>query len=236
MAALLVVILLVQEGACQGEAAERVASGTALANAFDLAGAADQYARASRLGCAGAAAGAEYLRGLAAARAAYAAGGSPESLEPVKRAVAALDALDAGLPGPAEVSRFVLMAAAASAQSERDEMALLLEHALRLEAIQLAAGQPGAPAVTAHEAAGDLWLQVHRYEEARRAYDTAAGRVGRTPRVVLGLARTASRLKDEATACREYRALIEGWGTARDEPAEIREARMYIRQPACEAA
>ena len=49
----------------------------------------------------------------------------------------------------------------------------------------------GAPIVSAYEVAGDLWLQVHRFDDARRAYVTAAEQVGSTRRVTLGLARTA---------------------------------------------
>jgi len=129
-----------------------------------------------------------YARGWAAARAAYAQGGSTESLQPVRDAVATLDRNGGNTPGPAQVARLVLLAAAAAAQSERDEMAIFLDEAVRLEALQFAAGQPGAPGVSAHEAAGDLWLQVHRFDDARAAYQRAASVLGMTPRIARSLA------------------------------------------------
>ncbi|HLG55160.1 MAG TPA: hypothetical protein VI485_07505 [Vicinamibacterales bacterium] len=99
--------------------------------------------------------------------------------------------------------------------------------------MRLSAGLPGTPMITAHEAAGDLWLQVHRYEDARRAYVRAAERIGATPRVTLGLARTAARLGDMAAACTQYRALVTSWKEAAAEPPEISEARTFLLQPAC---
>jgi hypothetical protein len=61
--------------------------------------------------------------------------------------------------------------------------------------------------ITAHEAAGDLWLQVYRYDDARRAYMKAAERIGVTPRITLGLARLAVRIEAVATACKQYQSL-----------------------------
>ena len=136
-----------------------------------------------------------YARGWDAARAAYAQGGSAESLQPVRDAIAALDRGGANVPGPAQIARLVLLAAAAAAQSERDEMAIFLDQAVRLEALQLAAGQPGAPGMTAHEAAGDLWLQVHRFDDAREAYERAAAVLGMTPRIARALADVNARQK-----------------------------------------
>ena len=123
---------------------------------------------------------------------------------------------------------------AAASQYERDEMALYLAEATRIEALLLAARQPGAPFISAHEMAGDLWLQVHRFEDARRAYALAAERVGRTPRVRLGLARVAVRLQEPALACQEYRWLLDAWGDRTEAPPEITEAREYLSsEPGC---
>jgi hypothetical protein len=137
--------------------------------------------------------------------------------------------------GETQIVRFVLQAAIAASQSEREEVALLIEHAIDLEAQRRSAGLSGAPAVAAVEVAGDLWLQVHRYEDARRAYMRAAQRVGRTPRVVLGLARTAVRLSDQAAACTEYQALVAGWRSAGQPPREIVEAQTFLSEPMCQA-
>jgi predicted PP-loop superfamily ATPase len=88
--------------------------------------------------------------------------------------------------------------------------------------------------ITAHEAAGDLWLQVYRYDEARRAYTRAVERLGRTRRTTLGLARVAVRLSDEASACEHYRALVAGWGGG-DASAEIVEARAFVARSSCKS-
>ena len=136
-----------------------------------------------------------YLRGWEAAREAARVGGSPESLAPVREAIAELERLAGGAHGPAEISMFVLRAAADAAQDEREEMALFLAHAVDLEREQLDAGQPGAPAITAHEAAGELWLRVRRYEDALRAYQHARSVVGGTALIESGLARVTDALR-----------------------------------------
>lgn len=175
-----------------------------------------------------------YVHGLIAAREAYRFGGSPESLEPVQLAMAEL-ASRAGAVPAAEIARVVLQAASSAAQSEREEMGLLLEYALTLEGKARSAGLPGAPIVSADEVAGDLWLQVHRFDDARRAYVTAAGQVGSTRRVTLGLARTASRLADLPAACDQYRTLVSGWPKTGGEPPELTEARTFLRRSECRA-
>ena len=74
-----------------------------------------------------------YLRGLIAAREAYRYGGSPESLEPVKLAIAQLASTKSRTRALQRSRESSCMAASAAAQSEREEMGLLLEHALNLE-------------------------------------------------------------------------------------------------------
>jgi hypothetical protein len=130
-----------------------------------------------------------YMKGWEAARSAFLVGGTAEALAPVREAIAALDRVAAGGHGPAEIARYVLLAAADAAQEERDEMELFLEHAVALEKRQLDARQAAAPGITAHEAAGDLWLQVRRYEDAQKAYERARAVIGSTPRIEAGLAR-----------------------------------------------
>lgn len=136
-----------------------------------------------------------YAKGLADARAAFGKGAPPESLVPVREAIAALLKISEERPGQAEIARLTLQAAAAGAQSEREEMALYLDQATRMEVLQLEAKQPGAPGVSALEVAGDLWLQVFRYDEAIKAYERAAQYLGETPRLREGLARARARLK-----------------------------------------
>lgn len=227
---LLIALVALQANPCLAEGAPYLASAADRGESFDINGAVEAFFKAAGFGCGEAEIAGHYLKGLAAAREAYGRGGSAESLAPVALAVAAIDARTAVAPGIAPIARLVLRAAAAAAQSERDELALLLDQAIRLEAIQLEAGQPGLPVITAHEAAGDLWLQVHQYEDARRAYLLALDRVGMTPRAALGLARIAARLNDSANACARYQTLVTWWGSRPGEPPEVAEARSYCPQ------
>ena len=176
-----------------------------------------------------------YLRGLTAAKAAYARGGDDASLAPVRAAIAAAGER-AALGEVAEIVGFVLRAAMAAAQSERDEMAVMLAQALQVERGRGARGQGGAPLITAHEMAGDLWLQVHRYDEAAAAYRIGRAFAGDSPRTTIGLARALARQNQIGAACGEYRRLADQAGALR--PAmkeELGEAEQYLRQPACRA-
>jgi hypothetical protein len=229
----LVLVALAQDTGCEAGAAQRaLRDASSRVAGFDLGGALSWLGTAATLGCLDIEIRTAYLEGLIAARAAYGLGGSDLSLGPVRRSVARLDA--AAGSAPARIAGFVLRAAMAGAQSERDEMALYLEHATALERLQLRAGEPGAPLLSAHEVAGDLWLQVHRYGEAADAYALAAREVGTTPTVRLGLARSAARLRDPATACREYAALIAGRDPDAPEPPEMVEARVFLDREPCE--
>jgi hypothetical protein len=107
-------------------------------------------------------------------------------------------------------------------------MRLYLEAAVQMETLQHAAGQPGAPLVSAAEIAGELWLQVDQYGDAQRAYKEATDRIGSTLRILSGQARSARGLKDTTAACTSYRALLDAWGQRPGLPLEIAEARTYV--------
>lgn len=224
---------LLQPLPCRAEAAQHVAAALARGDVFDLAGAASAYFTAAAKGCIEADVPGHYLRGLMAARDAHAAFAAPGSLAPVRDAIALIDARGGTVPGLPQIARLVLQAAAAAAQSERSELAIFLDQAVRLEALQLEARQPPLPVVTAHEAAGDLWLLVRDYDNARRAYIRAEERIGATPRITLGLARVAARVDDGLNACRHFRTFVWWWGTRSDGPPEVAEARAYLMRPAC---
>ena len=230
MLALLLALSL--QAPCSPEAASLVEQAGVRASEFDLVGAADLLRRAVAAGCGNADVAALYVGGLVDARAAFSQGGSSEALAPVTRAIDALAVLAADRPGPAEIARLTLHAAAAAAQSERDEMRVYLDSAIQMETLQRAAGQTGAPIVSPVEIAGDLWLQIYRYDDARRAYGEAADQRGFTPRISLGLARSHAHAGDVAAACASYRVLLDGWGT-RPDVAEILEGRAYVREHAC---
>jgi hypothetical protein len=174
-----------------------------------------------------------YLRGLSAAKAAYARGGDEASLAPVRAAIASVGER-AALGEVAEIVGFVLRAAMAAAQSERDEMAVMLAQALQVERGRGARGLGGAPLISAHEMAGELWLQVHRYDEAAAAYRVGRAFAGDSPRTTVGLARSLARQNQIGPACEEYRRLAD---QARDlRPAlkeELSEAGQFLRRPEC---
>lgn len=228
-------ILLAQQGTCPPDGVTLLDAAAVRVAEFDLQAAAGQLRHAVTQGCRGAEVAAIYLRGLVDAAEAFRHGGSPESLVPVGQAVAALAAIAQGRPGPAEIARLMLQAAAAASQSERDEMRLYLDSAVSMETLRRAGGLPGAPLVSAAAVAGDLWLQVHRYEEARESYATAAQQTGPSLRVLAGLARAAVRLSDPLAACAAARTLVEQWGPRQAAPPEIREVRAYLDGPACAA-
>ena len=236
MTAIVLALLLAQDPRCTGDAVKLVPSAAQRATLFDLAGAARLLQAATRAGCPGAVVASAYVRGLLAAREAYRFGGSPESLAPVFESITLLKSASRGTNDRAAIAAFVLQAAAAAAQSERDELSLMIEHAVQLEGVLMSANEPGLPMVTAHEVAGDLWLQVHRYDDARRAYERARSRLGMTLRVTLGLARVASRLDATSTACRQYQQLVTLWKEQETDPPEISEARTFLSGPACKGA
>jgi hypothetical protein len=236
MAIALLLLALAQGAQCSPEATALMKTATERAALFDLAGALQRMQAAAMSGCVDARLPAVYLRGWIAARDAYRAGGSPDSLRSVSQSISMLQ--DIGRTGQAQIAALVLQAAAAAAQSERDDLALMINYAIELEDRNLAAKQPGLPMITAHEAAGDLWLQVHRYDDARQAYTKAAARVGSTPRITLGLARLAVRIDALATACKQYQSFVASWkgsGTG-VEPTELSEARAFLTNPACQGA
>jgi hypothetical protein len=201
---------------------------------FDLPGALTLLKEAAGDGsCDEAGAQFEYVEGLLGAKEAARVGGTVESLRDVRSAVHALLWRAAGKGGAWEAASVALQATIAASQYEREEMALYLEHATGLEILQLAAGQRGVPLITALELAGDLWLQVHRFDEARSAYEHAMEQIGRTSRITAGLARAAARLEDLPAACAEYRRLLEWWGARAGTPPEIEEARAYLASPGC---
>ena len=196
------------------------------ADAFDLPGA---LALARTAGdCDEAGGGVELMEGLLGAREAVRTGGTPDSLRDVRSAANALSRRAEGGERRWEVASMMMRAVAAASQYERDEMAIYLAEATRIEVMLRAANMPAVPFISAHELAGDLWMQVHRFEDARTAYQRAADVVGRTGRVRLGLARAAARLVDRQSACREYRSFLEWWGGRGETPAEVMEARTFV--------
>lgn len=231
MLALLLGVLLASQGQCLPASIARLSQASVLASRLDIAGAVALLRDAAD--CDDAKVNGLYLQGLLDAGAAARVGGTAEALAPVRKAIAALEVIAGSQLGPAEIARLTLRAAAAASQTERDEMRLYLESAVRMETLLASIGQRPVLVVPAMEVAGSLWLQVDRYAEAQRAYQDAAKQHGMSLATTFGLARTSSRLGDTATACRGYRAFLEGWGSAFVESPEIVEARTYLSRLEC---
>ena len=141
------------------------------------------------------------MEGWRAARALAPKGGALELLGPVNIRLKELDGIQKMSARYAETA---IRAAVSAAQEERDEMALLLEHARSLSDLMgLGGGTPAEWPLPIDELEGELWLEVDRFAEARDAYDRAT-KLKPTPNAWIGLARSADKLGDRVTACRAY--------------------------------
>ena len=210
-----------------------VAKAAARANEFDLRGALE-IVRTAR-DCDEAAGAVEYLEGLLGAAEAVEKGGTVDSLREVRSAANALSRRAEHGGRRWEAASLAMRALAPASQQERGEMSVYLAEATRIEGMLLTAGLPGAPFITVHELAGDLWLQVHQFAEARAAYEAAASAIGQTPRILLGLAQASARLQDTAAACAAYRSLFEWWDAAprSTTPPELAAARTRAESLGC---
>ncbi len=140
------------------------------------------------------------MEGWVAARELAPRGGALELLGPVNLRLRALD----GLPGvAARYADVAIRAAVSAAQDERDEMEVFLAHARDLSDTMALAGAPAQWPLPIDELAGELWLEVDRYTEAREAY-LRATRVKPTANAWVGLARASDRLGDVVAACAAY--------------------------------
>lgn len=140
------------------------------------------------------------MDGWVAARELAPKGGALELLGPVNLRLRALD----GLPGvAARYADVAIRAAVSAAQDERDEMAVFLAHARDLSDTMALTGAPAQWPLPIDELAGELWLEVDRYLEARDAY-LSATRLKPTANAWVGLARASDRLGDLVSACAAY--------------------------------
>lgn len=174
-----------------------------------------------------------FLQGLVEGRRAAARGGDDASLEPLQVHLAAIQRR--AMPGSAEeIAALVLRAAVAAAQSERDELFAYLSQALQVERSRGARGLPGAPVLSAHEVAGELWLDVHRYDDAVAAFRIARGAAGDSPRLTSGLARALAGRQAMREACSEYQRLAADPDARRPSMVpELAEAERVLAQPSC---
>jgi hypothetical protein len=171
---------------------------------------------------------AAYAAGLAAARTSTP---DPDSRS-MRLARAMLSALEreadsSGRRSIAEVERLSVQAAIAAAQEEREELALLLGHALDLERA-LAEGPIPVLPIPVDELAGDRWLDVDRDRDALRAYLASLVRYPARARSLLGLARASAASGDAVMAREAYRSLLAFWARADADRPELAEAATFL--------
>lgn len=145
------------------------------------------------------------LSGWLDARTLAPAGGAPWLVAPVAAAIEELERV-AGGPAAleAEYAQVAVRAAAAAAQDERAELSLLLTHARDLAERIGARGRRAVWPRPYNLLAGELWLEVDRYDEAREAFERAV-RTAPSPLALAGLGRALSRLNRHEEACRAFR-------------------------------
>ena len=216
----------------QDVCASALAETRALAVRMDVDGAVVRLEVAARTGC-DIEVPIAYLKALTIARDASARGGDEVSLRPLNDLIAVLERR--AQPGSSEeVAVLVIRAAIAAAQSEHDELFAYLSQALQVERARGVQGLAGAPVLTAHEVAGELWLEVHRYDDAEAAFRIARGASGDSPRLLAGLARALARQRSTVDACREYRRLsADASARVPSMQRELAEAEAFLAQPAC---
>jgi len=157
------------------------------------------------------------LAGWVEARRLAATGGAVDSLGAVTKRLDEIRAIaGAGLVLDAEFAEAVVRAAIAAAQDERPEMGLHLDHARDIAARLAEGGRRALWPRPYNLAAGELWLEVDRYEEARAAYDRAAS-FDNGAVALLGLGRALEALGRHSEACLALRKIPATAGAIRQE-------------------
>jgi tetratricopeptide (TPR) repeat protein len=150
------------------------------------------------------------------ARAVAALGGPVERQGPVRRALASLNDLRGGsLDLEVEYADTAIRAAIAAAQDERPEMELLLTHARDLAERLSDRSRRAVWPRPFNLLAGELWLEVDRFEEARAAFERAV-KADAGPVAIVGLARALARLGRHEEACRLWRRVPDDAQTLRE--------------------
>jgi len=136
---------------------------------------------------------------------------------------------------PLGIARHELEAMLSLAKGKPDEA---IEHLKKATAIEesmvLPSGPPGesetdVPPKPSHELFGEILLGLDRPEEAARQFDVALLRMWNRPRSLLGAARAAHRMGEQAKARRSYQALVDTPGGGPDVPG-LAEAKDYLKR------
>lgn len=155
------------------------------------------------------------LLGWVEARRLATSGGAVESQGSARTSLEELERLKGGpIDLEVEYAQIALRAAMAAAQDERSELELLLTHARDLAERLLGRGRKAMWPRPFNLLAGELWLEVDRYEEARAAFERAVKSDGGAVALV-GLARALARLGLHDEACQTYRQAREATASLR---------------------
>ena len=142
------------------------------------------------------------LQGYHEARTVAALGGAADRLGPTRQALEELSKLRGGsLDLEIEYADTAIRAAIAAAQDERAELALLLSHARDLTERLVTRSRRAIWPRPYNVLAGDLWLEVDRFDDARAAFERAV-KADASPLAIVGLSRALVRLGRRDEACR----------------------------------
>lgn len=149
------------------------------------------------------------------ARALARIGGDPAHLGPVKTRLEELRRFASGpLALDAEYASVAVQAAIAAAQDERAELELLLTHARDLAERLALRERPARWPRPFNLLAGELWLEVDRYEDARQAFERAMRSGSSHALAQVGLAESLLGLGQRDDACRLIRQVRDAAGDA----------------------
>lgn len=146
------------------------------------------------------------------------------------RAIGADGAYNATARGMLEIRELEIAAVAASVKKDHAGAVELMKRATALEeAMPPPSGPPGL-VKPSHELFGELLLKAGKPDEAAAQFRAAMLRQPNRARSLLGMARAAAAMGDNAAARSAYGKLIEQWKQADEELPELREARDYLRK------
>jgi tetratricopeptide (TPR) repeat protein len=119
---------------------------------------------------------------------------------------------------------------AAEAGGDADRALAKLKEAVRIEDSIDDLSQPPYPVIPATELAGSLLLDFNRPAEAVLYFQKTLKRTPNRPKAILGLARAAQSMGDNATAIERYREFLAVWNDADPDRAEVSTAKKFLTE------
>ena len=119
---------------------------------------------------------------------------------------------------------------AAEAAGDADRALARLQEAVAIEDSIDDLSQPPYPVIPATELAGNLLLDINRPAEAAPYFQKTLQRTPGRPKAVLGLARAAQAIGDNATALERYREFLTIWKDADPGRPEVATAKEFLEK------